>query len=210
MPRPGQKIEKSKDFKQSMNKLFHSLKKYHFVLAFSLILAMTSAILSLIAPNKLSDLTNYVTEGIKPHIDENVIADIMSDPNISSEDKNSMMSLMADADSSDTSVLLSKMDELPKSIYDKVKPVMDLESIKKIAILLSIFYIVSSIFSYIQQIIMANVTNNYSKKLRSDIVHKISLLPLKYFSILVLVLLLYPSPSSIILITSELISNVFA
>ena len=67
MPRPG-KIEKSKDFKGSMIKLTKSLKKYHLAILFGLILAMTNSILSLITPNKLSKITDYITEGLKPNV----------------------------------------------------------------------------------------------------------------------------------------------
>lgn len=67
MPRP-RKIEKSKDFKGSMIKLFKSLKKYHLAILLGLLLAMTGSILSLIAPNKLSKITDYITEGLRPNV----------------------------------------------------------------------------------------------------------------------------------------------
>ena len=69
MPRP-RKIENAKDFKGSMVKLFKSLKKYHVAIIIGLILAMTSSILALIAPNKLSDVSNYITEGLKPDVEK--------------------------------------------------------------------------------------------------------------------------------------------
>ena len=65
MPRP-QKIEKSKDFKGSIKKLINSLKEYHLSIIIALVLAMFSAILSLISPNKLSQLADYITECLKP------------------------------------------------------------------------------------------------------------------------------------------------
>ena len=69
MPRP-RKIENAKDFKGSMVKLFNSLKKYRVAIAVGLILAMTSSILALIAPNKLSDITDLITGGLKPNVDK--------------------------------------------------------------------------------------------------------------------------------------------
>ena len=69
MPRP-QKIEKSKDFKGSIKKLIISLKQYHLSIIISLVLAMFSAILSLISPNKLSELADYITECLKPNTDK--------------------------------------------------------------------------------------------------------------------------------------------
>ncbi len=69
MPRPG-KIENAKDFKGSMVKLYNSLKNYRIAIAVGLILAMVSSILALIAPHKLSDVTDLITEGLKPDVDK--------------------------------------------------------------------------------------------------------------------------------------------
>ena len=182
MPRPGSKIEKSKDFKGSIKKILKSLGPWHIVILVSIMLAASSAVISLIAPNKLSDLTNYVTEGLKPNINENTFTEIMSDTSISMEDKNAFISLMnVDDKESSQQDMLKKMDELPRPIYKKIEPKMDMDMIKKLSLLLAILYIVSSLFSYIQQLIMAHVTNNYGKMLRNNITKKIEKLPLKYF-----------------------------
>lgn len=86
--RPGKGVpEKSKDFKGAMKKLIIHLKQWHFLLILSLTLAMISAIMSLIAPNKLKDVTNEITKGLIPNINEKTISNIMSNPDISSEDK---------------------------------------------------------------------------------------------------------------------------
>ena len=182
MPRPSEKIEKSKDFKGSIKKIFKSLKPWHTALVISLTLAMASAIISLVAPNKLSDLTNYITEGIAPRVSEQRVKNIMTDPNIPMEDKQKAMEILGGLDqNSKTEKMLEAMDKLPKSIYKKIEPVMDTKKIKKLSLFLAILYIVSGIFGYTQQIIMASVTNNYAKKLRQDITDKINKLPLKYF-----------------------------
>ena len=69
MPRPGRNMnmEKSKDFKGSMKRLIGNLKTWKYIMALSLLLAMISAILSLIAPDKLSSLTDTITVGISPN-----------------------------------------------------------------------------------------------------------------------------------------------
>ena len=181
MPRP-KKIEKSKDFKGSMKKVIISLKPWHIAITIAILLAMVSAIISLIAPNKLSDLTDYITEGLKPRISEEKIKKIMSNPDIPMEDKQKAMKSFGNIDkNSNTNDLLKAMDKLPKSIYNQIKPKMDMNKIKRLSLLLAILYIISSLFGYIQQIIMATVTNNYAKKLRKDITKKINRLPLKYF-----------------------------
>ena len=69
MPRPirPREIEKSKDFKGSMIRLIKSLKPWKIIMILALLLAMVSAILSLIAPDKLSELTDTITKGIAPN-----------------------------------------------------------------------------------------------------------------------------------------------
>lgn len=178
MPRPGSKIEKSKDFKGSIKKIISSLSKWHTIIIISFVLAMASAIMYLIAPNKLSDLTNHITDGIKPNINEKVITEIINDDSISANDKQEFLQVI---NSNDTDNILENIDNLPEAIYEKVKPNMNIDMIKKIALLLAILYICSSLFSYIQQLLMANVTNNYGKMLRRKINNKIERLPLKYF-----------------------------
>jgi len=73
MPRPGRPMrvnEKSKDFKGSMIRLFNSLNRWRILLIFGLLLAAFSSVLSIIAPNILSDLTDTVTVGIKPQVEK--------------------------------------------------------------------------------------------------------------------------------------------
>ncbi len=185
MPRPNRGTpEKSKDFMGSMKKLLQNLKPWRVLLTLGLVLAFISAILSLVAPDHLSDLTDTITSGIKPNISENTIKDIMSNPNISYEDKMSFqVTLSSMSNSSDTTELLKKIDELPSSIYDIIKPNIDMDKVKSIVTFLTILYLLSAIFSYIESVSMTTVSNNFAKNLRSRISVKINKLPLKYFDI---------------------------
>lgn len=183
MPRPNRGTpEKSKDFMGSMKKLLQNLKPWRVLLTLGLVLAFISAILSLVAPDHLSDLTDTITSGIKPNISENTIKDIMSNPDISYEDKMSFqVTLSSMSNSSDTTELLKKIDELPTSIYDIIKPSVDMAKVKSIVTFLTILYLLSAIFSYIESVSMTTVSNNFAKNLRSRISVKINKLPLKYF-----------------------------
>ena len=185
MPRPIRGVpEKSKDFKGAIKKLFTSLNKWKYLLMFSLILAFISAVLALIAPNKLSDFADTITLGIRPNISEDIVTDIMQNQQISSEDKQEFMTLLQVAQNTeevDTDSILKKIDELPDSIYQIIKPRIDMQRVKSIAILLAILYIISSLFSYIESILMTIISNNFAKKLRTDVSVKINKLPLKYF-----------------------------
>lgn len=60
----GPKIDKSKDFVSSMKRLFKELKSFQILIAMALIFAVLSSVLSIAAPNKLSKLTDTISEGI--------------------------------------------------------------------------------------------------------------------------------------------------
>ena len=175
-------VQKAKNFKGTMIRLFHHLKNFHGLLYISVILAIVSAILALVSPNKLSDLTDIITDGIKPNINEKVISDIMQNPDIPAEDKMEFSKILSEfTDTNDTNAIISKLDKLPSSIYNVIKPSIDMGKVKKVALLLTSLYLISTIFSYVQALLMTNVSNNFAKNLRSQISNKINLLPLKYF-----------------------------
>ena len=181
MPRPMSVPSKSKDFKGSMKKLFKSLNKWKYVLVIALVLAMISAILSLVAPNKLSNLTDIITEGITPKVNETTINDIINDPSISMDDKNQLLTMISQNGITTKDEFVKMIDALPISIYNKIKPTIDMDGVYSIALLLAILYLVSALLNYIQSYLMASISNNYAKGLRSKISKKINVLPLKYF-----------------------------
>jgi len=249
MPRPGgRNIEKSKDFFGSMRRLLRNLKPWRVIMILALILAMISAILSLIAPNKLSDFTDTISKGLIPKTEklENIttkitnnltsenlerkIKIIMTSKEISNKDKEAFQKLLLETANSnsdfkdilqnipesiliklledikiDNNVISAKdqlemlklfnsldkniskeeaitiMDKLPKSIYNVIKPTIDMNKIESLAILMASIYIISALFSYIQNFSMTTVSNNFAKKLRSSISKKINKLPLRYF-----------------------------
>lgn len=76
---------------------------------------------------------------------------------------------------------LELIEQLPASIYSLIKPSIDMNRIKHIAIILGALYLFSSLFGYIQSFSMTTVSNHFAKKLRTRISNKINILPLKYF-----------------------------
>lgn len=114
----------------------------------------------------------------------NVLVDdiTVSGITISSEDEIAFLKGVIDIDASmvkdDT---LKVMDNLPASIYNLVKPNMDLAAAKKIIITLVCLYLLSAIFGYIQSYSMTTVSNGFAKNLRAKISIKINKLPLKFF-----------------------------
>ena len=84
-------------------------------------------------------------------------------------------------DYSNVTKLYKTIDDAPDSIKKIVEPNMDINGIKHIALILVTIYLVSAIFEYIEQITMTDVSNNFARRLRSNISGKINRLPLKYF-----------------------------
>lgn len=198
MPRPGGRgpgnFEKSKDFKGSMIRLIKNLKPWKFIMILALTLAMISAILALIAPNRLSKFADLIGEGLVPNtkmfeviseemkkneVPEDIIIDGVT---ITVEDQTKMISIYQKmGEETGTDNALALMDELPESVYKLVKPQMDMIAIRNLAIFMGILYLVSAIFNYIQSYSLTTVSNRFANKLRDSISKKINRLPLKYF-----------------------------
>ena len=58
--------EKAKNFKGAMKRLFSELNRYKIIIIVAIILAAGSSILSIVTPNRLSDLTDEIQKGIIP------------------------------------------------------------------------------------------------------------------------------------------------
>ena len=82
---------------------------------------------------------------------------------------------------SDQTEIYKKLDEMPDSIKDAIKPDMDMNGIKKLALFLIIVYLISATFNYVESILMTEASNKFAFRLRSRIGTKLNKLPLKYF-----------------------------
>ena len=302
----GAPSEKAKDFKGAISRLFSELRGFRKLIAVALVLAMAGAILSIMAPNKLSKLTDEISEGLVintknfeeitnkvtgsldeeklssmiPDIlaidmDADSVGKIMASDDITEEEKQDFQALMGELSdgnssdvlskignmpdsileiilpkstykdevistddkisfirsmkdmngenlqnvsfpdsiakvifeeftidgikisatdqanfisilssipkNSDSSELYASIDKMPNSIKKAVEPFMNMDDIKKIALVLAIMYICSALFIYIESLAMTTVSNNFARNLRRRISEKINKLPLKYF-----------------------------
>lgn len=69
-------FEKSKDFKGTWIKLIRYCKKYFIALIVAMICAMAGTVFTLIGPDKLSDLTKVITDGLITGIDMDAVSKI--------------------------------------------------------------------------------------------------------------------------------------
>ena len=194
--------DKAKDFKLAIKRLLKELRNFKIFIIISLFLAMLGAVLSILAPNKLKDLTNEITKGLivntknieklnntlqQEYQDQDInnikLHDITIDNvTISSNDQIKYFMIMRTLKKdSKQDEIYKQMDNLPDSIKKIIEPKMNIDNIKKITFFLIGLYILSALFTYIEQIIMTIVSNKFAKNLRSKISKKINKLPLKYF-----------------------------
>lgn len=68
-----------------------------------------------------------------------------------------------------------------KAIFSQYKPAIDFQYIRNILLLLIMFYVISSLFSFIQGWIMSGVAQVTVYDMRKDLNNKLEKLPLKYF-----------------------------
>ena len=73
MPRPerGQAGEKSKNFSAAIKRLFRELKSLRVLVIVGVTFAVIGSILTIIAPKRLSDLTDEITKGLMPNTEIN-------------------------------------------------------------------------------------------------------------------------------------------
>lgn len=69
MGRGGDPTDKAKDFKGAMKRLFSELKPFKILIFIAIVLAILGSIMSIIAPNKLSDLTDEISKGLMGTMD---------------------------------------------------------------------------------------------------------------------------------------------
>ena len=303
MPRPNSSNtnDKAKDFKKAIGRLFKELKDFKVLIFLSLILAVLGAILSILAPNKLSDLTDKISNGLvvntsnmkkittsitnslneeelqtkipkilDMNLSSNSVKEIMASSTITNDEKKQFQEFLESMNTSDQKSLINNLtnlspnilkiilkdseyenqkvttddkiallnlskdpkninlpvniqkvllkditidnviitsteqyqflklmnkldknasakdlykqiDKAPKSIQKLVEPKMNMKSIQKLALILASMYVLSALFTFIEQISMTDVSNKFAKKLRKNISTKINKLPLKYF-----------------------------
>lgn len=76
-------------------------------------------------------------------------------------------------------ILSNLTDEISKGLMGQ----MNISEVKKIATILGIMYVANALFIFIQNILMADVSNKFAKDLRTSISEKINKLPLRYYDL---------------------------
>ena len=143
MPRPNRDVSKAKDFKGAIKRLLQELSGFKKLIIISLVLAALGAILTIVTPNILSDLTDEISKGlvlnkenfekltkevtsslneesISKVIDfsEKNIGKVMMSSNIPKNDLMKFQEIMAKLNSETNNKSFKAISEIPDSILD--------------------------------------------------------------------------------------------
>ena len=193
-PNHNRKPEKAKNFGQAIKSLFSYLKKDAWILAVAVVLSVVGAVLNIIGPSKISEITDYIFSGLTGGVNEQEITeDIKNQIQTGKIDIFKYLPEGVDPQSIDISQFGDDDPELYGNLIASIKlsdeyvsthqdTGINLNAITQVAIVLLIIYVSGAICTFLQQYMMATVSQKVSKRMRCDIDQKINRLPLKYFS----------------------------
>jgi len=169
----GKPVEKAKDFKGTLMRLLGYLKPEMFKFILVFIFAILSTVFSIVGPKILGKATTSLFEGIMAKIQLRAL--------IPQEAR--LLPLAANPYTATKTVLVSLATVKARiaKIINFNGGNVDFPYIKRVILLLILLYVISSLFSYVQQYIMAGVAQKTVYILRTDVDDKLSRLPLKFF-----------------------------
>ena len=143
MPRPNRDVSKAKDFKGAIKRLLKELSGFKKLIIISLVLAALGAILTIVTPNILSDLTDEISKGLVLNKDnfekltkevtsslneesiskvidfsEKNIGKVMISSNIPKDDLMKFQEIMAKLNDKTNNKSFKAISEMPDSILD--------------------------------------------------------------------------------------------
>ncbi len=106
MPKPGKEptFEKAKDFKGAIKRLFHELNTYKTLIIIAFTLAILGSILSILAPNRLSSLTDEISAGLVINQDNLQVLTKKTSENLSKEKLEEIMPKILSPDLSEKNI----------------------------------------------------------------------------------------------------------
>jgi len=154
--------DKPKDFSGTLKRLLGYFKPEMLGLIFVIILTITSVVFTVYAPRILGNATNELFKGI---ISKQL------PPNVT---KDQVVAMLKARGQDQFAEMISKMDLVPGAG-------VDFAAIGKILLTLATIYLLAAFFQWLQQYIMAGVSQRTVYRLRRDVDQKLQRLPLKYY-----------------------------
>lgn len=154
--------EKPKDFSGTVKRLLAYFKPEMIGLIIVVILTITSVVFTVYAPRILGNATNELFKGI---ISKQLPAGVTKDQ---------VIAMLKARGQDQFAEMISNMDLVPGAG-------VDFAAIGKILLTLAVIYLLAALFQWLQQYIMAGVSQRTVYRLRRDVDQKLQRLPLKYY-----------------------------
>lgn len=134
MPKHNKSFEKPKNFGTAIKRLLKELSRFRIVITIAVILAIASSILSIIAPDKLSELTDRISEGLIVKKDnmaeisntitsnfQNLhIAELLASETVSNDDKAILINVISSMEKGDKSLSINYFSELSNELLSEI------------------------------------------------------------------------------------------
>ena len=154
--------EKPKDFSGTVKRLLAYFKPEMIGLIIVVILTITSVVFTVYAPRILGNATNELFKGIVSK---------QLPPGVT---KDQVIAMLKARGQDQFAEMISNMDLVPGAG-------VDFGAIGKILLTLAVIYLLAALFQWLQQYIMAGVSQRTVYRLRRDVDQKLQRLPLKYY-----------------------------
>ncbi|WP_407313419.1 ABC transporter ATP-binding protein [Desulfosporosinus sp. SB140] len=169
----GRPVEKAKNFKATLLRLIQYLKPQRLKLSIVFIFAILSTVFSILGPKIMGNATTKLFEGIMSKLN---LAKLL-------QQQDTLSKLAANPKTASSEVVggLAQVKAGIAKIMELNGGNIDFDYIWRIVLILIGLYLVSALFSYIQQYVMAGVAQKTVYNLRKEVDDKLSRLPLKFF-----------------------------
>lgn len=171
----GRPVEKAKDFNGTVKRLLRYLRPNMTKLIIVFVFAILSTVFAIAGPKILGKATNKLFEGVMSkvaltqlHTQENKINAIIKANPMAAKSPKVVQGLAQ---------IKAGIAKIMKLNGGKI----DFDYVGRICLILLALYIVSAIFSYVQQYIMASVAQKTVYDMRKEVDEKLARLPLKFY-----------------------------
>ena len=183
----GAPIEKAKDFRHSFRRLMSYLGRHRIALIVVVVMAIGGAVFSIFGPKILGSATTELFAPTAAKVEalselETILPEDVVDQLKSGElsEEDSMALVMQNVDMSDPdqmAVLQNAVEGFQAANEMKI----DFAKIGQILLLVLGLYLVSALFNFIMQFVMAKTSQTIVYDMRREVDEKLARLPLKYF-----------------------------
>lgn len=176
----GAPTEKAINFRSTIGRLVTYLRPFWVRLGVVFLFAIASTIFAIVGPRLLGNITNTIVSGFS----QERVWDAVHEQ------------LPAGTTVADGTTGQELLDQLPASVRDQIsvaeqeeiasmdiskRPGIDFDGIRRLILILVTLYVISAAFSYVQQWMMAGISQEVTYNLRKAISEKMDRLPLSYF-----------------------------